>query len=921
MVIMSFWIRLNNYIIFNIYHVKYLKTYESFNIVNFKKWFGNSKMIDKNGQPKEFYHGVGRAGKFDTFNKDLIGVSSGNHGHFGIGFYFTDKERSAKSFSEFFGGTGEVISVYLKIENPFYVNEESLIKLGEKYDLNLPTKVDLGIDIKDLLEKVKNVDLIAHELLSLISKHDDYEKGWEEFLNNHNGEIPESKLDLNTVADWYEDTTIEKYGSGVSEYTIEELRNIGIEPKIVKGYGEDIRMDYLTDLGQSATSWTDAIKKEGYDGIVAGEEFVVFEPSQIKSVENKGKFNLKSDNIYESITDYISVEIVGSGEILELVEMDESIYDRIKFATFDTLHADYTESSIKNSFYVVLFKNDLVIGMCRVKHYSSKKSIIQFFSIDENYRGNEYANKYGVKFIDRKDSDDILESYNDSLTPIEILNYINDLHEFGYDEKKYEDWEWINKFEVYRLEDVKLSDLKISAMHPPLVKKYSLLETEIPPIVVDSESMFILDGNHRAKACEIRGDEYIKAYVGYKNLSESLNNNFKLWFGDSKVVNEDGSPKVMYHGSPNLKNIQEFRPKNSKQWYFFTDSEDEAWRYSGFNNENIGKFYVRAEKIFNPKELSREEKVKAEKFLEKNVNYFINQYSKDNLKYLDEEWESYEEDLTEEQRKELSKSTGGWVMRLMDRYDIVKHLFYYNLDNYIILESDLMQEYIKSNGYDSFTTLESGGGDFNIAVYSPNQIKSVNNNGIFSLKNNNIYEKHESNRRQMVMAYHGTPHGSFDTFSYNNRGTGADRHGMGDYGKGFYFTPNRKHAIAYANGLAKEGIGKLPYLYTVELEMNKPFDMRMIDKYRNASIPLIKKYGALNIPDDEYDKLFKTIGITEKDYEYILDMESHIGDNWADWNFEKILGEKGFDSIISYDGDEYIVFRPEQIKIIDKQAV
>lgn len=278
----------------------------------------------------------------------------------------------------------------------------------------------------------------------------------------------------------------------------------------------------------------------------------------------------RNNNINESISDSIRVDILSPGDILYEVDKDESIYDRIRFATFDTLHADYTTSSLKNSFYVALYLDNYIIGLCKVKHYSSKTSIIQFLSIDENYRGNgyirlmvdelfkeakkrtknigvslytklgklhlqkifnEYSNKYGVKFIDRKDSDEILESYNDSLTPSEILDYINDLHEFGYDEREYEDWEWINKFDVYRLEDVKLSDLKISAMHPPLVKEYSLLETDTPPIVVDSQSMFILDGNHRAKACEIRGDEYIKAYVGYKKFNESNNHYLSVYHG------------------------------------------------------------------------------------------------------------------------------------------------------------------------------------------------------------------------------------------------------------------------------------------------------------------------------------------------------------------------------------------------------
>lgn len=65
------------------------------------------------------------------------------------------------------------------------------------------------------------------------------------------------------------------------------------------------------------------------------------------------------------------------------------------------------------------------------------------------------------------------------------------------------------------LQDVNLSDLKISAMHPPLYIDYSKMTSELPIIVVDSTSGYIIDGNHRAKAAEIKGDKTIKAYVGY----------------------------------------------------------------------------------------------------------------------------------------------------------------------------------------------------------------------------------------------------------------------------------------------------------------------------------------------------------------------------------------------------------------------
>ena len=53
----------------------------------FKKWFGNSKIVDKNGNPLIVYHGTDTTDNFDTFDKKRIGWH--DYGYFGEGFYFT----------------------------------------------------------------------------------------------------------------------------------------------------------------------------------------------------------------------------------------------------------------------------------------------------------------------------------------------------------------------------------------------------------------------------------------------------------------------------------------------------------------------------------------------------------------------------------------------------------------------------------------------------------------------------------------------------------------------------------------------------------------------------------------------------------------------------------------------------------------
>lgn len=57
------------------------------------------------------------------------------------------------------------------------------------------------------------------------------------------------------------------------------------------------------ELAQQGGDVTQKIKDLGYDGVIIGGEYVVFEPNQIKSVYNRGTFSPESNNIYYSNSD------------------------------------------------------------------------------------------------------------------------------------------------------------------------------------------------------------------------------------------------------------------------------------------------------------------------------------------------------------------------------------------------------------------------------------------------------------------------------------------------------------------------------------------------------------------------------------------------------------------------------------------
>ena len=84
---------------------------------NFKKWFGNSKVVTDYYKPMEMYHGSPK--EFEEFKLEYAGSKLA----FGRGFYFVNDKRLAKSYS---GEEGTVYSCYIKMENPYVIKSPEM---------------------------------------------------------------------------------------------------------------------------------------------------------------------------------------------------------------------------------------------------------------------------------------------------------------------------------------------------------------------------------------------------------------------------------------------------------------------------------------------------------------------------------------------------------------------------------------------------------------------------------------------------------------------------------------------------------------------------------------------------------------------------------------------------------------------------
>jgi SPP1 gp7 family putative phage head morphogenesis protein len=113
------------------------------NSPQFKRWFGQSKVVDENGRPLIVYHGT----PDDITAFDLSKAGRTDAGSFGKGFYFTGSAENAGTYSRMRDGSN-VMPVYLSLQNPLVIDIDG--DLGAKRDhfkrvaqsLGVKTKVD-----------------------------------------------------------------------------------------------------------------------------------------------------------------------------------------------------------------------------------------------------------------------------------------------------------------------------------------------------------------------------------------------------------------------------------------------------------------------------------------------------------------------------------------------------------------------------------------------------------------------------------------------------------------------------------------------------------------------------------------------------------------------------------------------------------
>lgn len=123
----------------------------------FKRWFGDSKVVDENGKPLVVYHGT-ENGSFEVFSEQKVED----------GFFFTDDINTAKEYAEVapflaedmteeeIADSSKIYQVYLKMENPYIADMNGEEYRGTAIQGYIDEAKELGHDgliIKNIVDK------------------------------------------------------------------------------------------------------------------------------------------------------------------------------------------------------------------------------------------------------------------------------------------------------------------------------------------------------------------------------------------------------------------------------------------------------------------------------------------------------------------------------------------------------------------------------------------------------------------------------------------------------------------------------------------------------------------------------------------------------------------------------------------------
>ena len=375
----------------------------------------NSKITTDDGKLRIVYHGT-NTGDFTVFNPDYIGMSSGDDGFFGKGFYFAYSKGEASYY-----GAQRIIPAYLDLQNPFDFQKQLQTYKGKRAQSGHAPDAVAFMNFADLFPEIaKNVTVDVLEKGSDTYK----ELTLPEFAKAFKKVIDTKKFKYEEVTNEYgEKETLVLADEQTHEYEYDgkkhTYRDYGFQKRF---WGEpnelDVAYEYFASSVYSSVGiynktrlildnnqeFTEALKAMGYDGAIQsehGDEAVAFYSEQIKSAD--------------------LVTYDDNGNIIPLSERFKSTNKDIRYSLKNSKGEQLTEAQAE------FFKNSKIRdknGNLLVVYHGSPSKFTIFDPKYLNTHGNAHGR--GFYFTENKDfaegyskeSGQLLEGYLNIENPL-----------------------------------------------------------------------------------------------------------------------------------------------------------------------------------------------------------------------------------------------------------------------------------------------------------------------------------------------------------------------------------------------------------------------------------------------------------------------------------------------------------------------
>ena len=450
-------------------HTRLHENHETKNLTNitlnadFKKWFGNSEMVDKNNEPIIFYHGSKTS--FAKFDKNKIG-SATDAGWLGEGFYFYTHEYEAQQY-------GKVSRFYLKITNPYYATNEDNERLADA------NSTEASRDFTESL-KAEGYDGVFYDgNLRGETVIFDADQAWK---------IDDSYF----MQEMLNEQEIRRLIKETQPKDFSENSNVDLAYR--KWKRDNVTYRGISDTaGQSGDNGGMAMLGQGLYSVPASNKTMARKYGKLRILVNAKPKNPKIFNTLNEWEIWFQQNVV-----FPISKAKGKTYPDGRDVN------SITDEMLKRGYDGIIIKGREIVNYKpeNVRYYENERQLEMYY--DDFVRNNNL----------NEENDEKIKS------PEWIYNYVNSLHRKGWEKSSFDDKEWIMSDAYYQLERISLNDPKVKWNFKPAI--YSKLTTEIPPIVISSNG-YIIDGMHRAGTAKILGLKEIDAYIGKKNsLDEQL---------------------------------------------------------------------------------------------------------------------------------------------------------------------------------------------------------------------------------------------------------------------------------------------------------------------------------------------------------------------------------------------------------------